>query len=671
MVKSQTILDWVQKVKLQRFAKTVTDTQSLLSCHNMKKNYTQQICKICSEPGTVLACAQCLSMFHLCCLQISPLDLPLSKWPCSECSESYEENFLNILSSSLDSQNEEKTKWLKKFKIQLKKLKKPSKLKKFQKNFPGLVKHGEILYPIDDSLLWSQPELHKLTFTEFPTAHYPGYPSEYTADLILICDFLHSFQQLFHGPSLNCELLYETLAQNTESSLSKDLHISLLKPLTRIMLKSESFRKTSMFHYLIYKSKKSIKIEKALEFSYLTFLQFLFTTTVFKDQILDIDEECFNFFHKISFVEDYYTVSAKYKIKLLVLVVCLILETTVLNEECLRRLESCLRLKKELSEIKSCMKNKKIPEAEKVDLNFKYEEIRANIRASNYRTLPIGQDRYNRSYYIFPWDTSKVYLIPYTTNIIDSPIWSYFCYKTQVSGLISALNEKGVKEKALLQSLRMPFGCSELIYSPKYPLHSLETLKNSVKNLHLVISQALHLNPSSSYIKSIDQSDCFSLIPLITNFHQAFSVGKQSDSIKVSKKIFSLWDYCSLNGVWESSLKECKNYSEIFLCMHLLSSLVSKFNSSEQLSEVTESAYSVARRSYQQERQNKLKKDLDKDIESPCFICGDFGLVICCEKCPKVAHLHCLHLKTLPEGDWLCPTCSFSTSSARSNQIKY
>lgn len=674
MVKAQAILNWVDKIKSQRFAKTVTNTQLLLSPKYNKKLSSKQICKLCSTPGSVLACSQCYELFHLTCLQLTPLDLPLFKWSCSSCTESYEFNYLNTLAQSLQSQTREKTKWLKKLKNQIKKIKKPSKLKKFKQKFPGFVKNGEILYPIDDFLLWSQPDLHKLVFIEFPNPEFPAYPSEYTSDLILICDFLYTFQQIFHGPDLNCEVLYQTLAQNTETCICKHLHIALLKPLVRMLFKSEGYRKSGMLHYLIYKSKKYVKIEKVLEFSYLTFIQHLFTTTIFRDSIVEIDEESFLFFQKISFVEDYYSISARYKLKLLVLIICLLLETTVLNEECNRRLENSLKLGKDLAEAKSVFKGKKTDEVEKVQLGAKIEEIKVKIKAASVRTVPIGQDRYTRNYYIFPWDTTKIYLVPSPKHSNDSPSWSYFSYSTQLSALLSALNPKGNREYTLYHCLESPLPYLPTTYSfsaSKYPLHSLETLKFLIQTLHQSISQSLQLPASQSYLKSIDQSDTYSLIPLIINFHQAFSTQHHSDPYKVSRKIFSLWDNSALNGVWESSLKECKNFSEVFLCTHLLNTLVSRFTSAEQVVEVSESKYSVARRSYQQERQNKLKKDFDKDEDLSCFVCKEYGLVILCEKCPKVAHLQCIGLEKLPEGEWLCPTCTLSFKSIRLKQIKY
>ncbi|XP_024520610.1 uncharacterized protein LOC112342677 isoform X1 [Selaginella moellendorffii] len=40
-----------------------------------------------------------------------------------------------------------------------------------------------------------------------------------------------------------------------------------------------------------------------------------------------------------------------------------------------------------------------------------------------------------------------------------------------------------------------------------------------------------------------------------------------------------------------------------------------------------------------------------------CGLCGEGGQLICCDHCPATFHLHCILLKSLPEGDWFCPRC--------------
>jgi len=48
----------------------------------------------------------------------------------------------------------------------------------------------------------------------------------------------------------------------------------------------------------------------------------------------------------------------------------------------------------------------------------------------------------------------------------------------------------------------------------------------------------------------------------------------------------------------------------------------------------------------------------DFDEDDYCFVCGDGGTLLVCDKegCRRVYHLHCAQLDDCPEGTWLCPS---------------
>jgi len=44
--------------------------------------------------------------------------------------------------------------------------------------------------------------------------------------------------------------------------------------------------------------------------------------------------------------------------------------------------------------------------------------------------------------------------------------------------------------------------------------------------------------------------------------------------------------------------------------------------------------------------------------EDICRLCGEPGMLVCCESCPSAFHIHCLELDAVPsEGEWFCPSC--------------
>ena len=455
------------------------------------------------------------------------------------------------------------------------------------------------------------------------------------------------------------------------------------------MVKSESFRKSGrILNYLVYKSKKIIPLDKYLEFSYLTFIEEIFQDDTYKDTIEDIDKELMHAFKEFSFVNNYHALPISYKLRLLMIFIYLLLDTKLFNDECNKRLEEQLNLSRESNEILSTIKNKKNIE-NKNELETRLEEIKTEMKSLQIRTLRIGYNRNYKEYLFFPWDISKLYIK--TPDLKNKETFKWTCYikKQEIEEFILGLCDKGIRESHLREELKgllenneflppeVESTSSETDDDKKHTenINTLLTVKNWLKNLHISIAETLQISACLSYLESIDSSDLLSIPSLIINFHQAFTVRDCSEEpYKVTKKVIGLWDYCELHSLWENSLGDCTNISEIFLCMHLLAHFVEKFNKVNKVIEVTESAYMVARRSYRLERLTKLKKEVYKEQDTACYLCGECGLVACCDTCPKVAHLECMNIETLPDGEWNCPLCVEKFNNirvTRSKQIKY
>ncbi|KAK4253542.1 hypothetical protein QN277_010201 [Acacia crassicarpa] len=67
----------------------------------------------------------------------------------------------------------------------------------------------------------------------------------------------------------------------------------------------------------------------------------------------------------------------------------------------------------------------------------------------------------------------------------------------------------------------------------------------------------------------------------------------------------------------------------------------------------------------------ELERRIGKDgYYYECLLCEDGGRLICCEKCPGTYHRKCLGLRTIPKGEWLCPTCSDNAASSKESFLK-
>lgn len=57
-------------------------------------------------------------------------------------------------------------------------------------------------------------------------------------------------------------------------------------------------------------------------------------------------------------------------------------------------------------------------------------------------------------------------------------------------------------------------------------------------------------------------------------------------------------------------------------------------------------------------------EEYGKEWNETCFVCDDFGELICCDHCSNVAHLDCAGLKLIPEK-WTCNQCLVKLSNQR------
>lgn len=63
--------------------------------------------------------------------------------------------------------------------------------------------------------------------------------------------------------------------------------------------------------------------------------------------------------------------------------------------------------------------------------------------------------------------------------------------------------------------------------------------------------------------------------------------------------------------------------------------------------------------------QIEQENEMDDGLDDHCAICGQRGLLVCCDQCSNVYHLACVKLTDVPDGEWKCPDCLKPPASHR------
>jgi 6-pyruvoyl-tetrahydropterin synthase len=653
------------------------DARKMLCPRLDKRNRSEFVCDDCGERGALIACVRCLKVSHLGCIRAGVMELPLAEWACAQCGEEYYGDMVVALEKYVDEQNAGKRGLLGKLAKRWRRMRKAIEMKEFESEFPQFVEMGQVVYPISDEVLWMNPRMHKVEVRERPKEWVL---SEEQADAaVFLCDFCYTFKEYLGTPGFDYEELFGGLGENYETEIVKGIMIGLIKPLVKTMFTAERFKKKgAMLSYLLYKIRKIVSVEELLECSYLRFIDYIFQTDAWTDLIKEIDIDLFEFYKEFSFADSFYSLPAGYKLQLLVLFADMLLETIDLNEVCTIRVNEYLALCKQL---KSESKQPHSQELSQEDLLLQQKQRTAETSSFSTRTNSLGSDHCNREYFIFAWDTSKLYMRAATSPLSDTCKWSFYGSASEISALIQSLTPKGIYEQQLISTLTEALSSNKFTFSTEKQQknsrtkeYDLKTLKEWTRKLHLTIAETLEIEASTGYLNAIETSDFKQMLILITNFHKAFLNTGLEETNSISKQVLRLWDHSNLSALWEYAVNDCKNPSEVFICMHLLARMVERFNKERKMIEVTESAYSKARRTYKMERLSRMRKEIEKDDGYSCYVCGEYGFVVCCEKCTNVAHLDCVQLERLPKDEWICPQCvdkDAVSKASRSKQIKY
>lgn len=177
------------------------------------------LCAICQGPEAFLMCQNCNKTFHHICANYYNPNMPFTMIYCSYC--------LPYLQSQCIQQVQNEIEYKK---ISAKSYR-PKNLHKPIETLP-------------ESISKPLPKPNMLKFN-----------SEYSEDLLYICDTLFTFSKIFKISPFSIDQLYENLTQ--KSALIKELHISVIKLLiTHVLSKENSYEALSTDSKFLYSAAK-------------------------------------------------------------------------------------------------------------------------------------------------------------------------------------------------------------------------------------------------------------------------------------------------------------------------------------------------------------------------------------------------------------------------------
>ena len=343
-----------------------------------------------------------------------------------------------------------------------------SDLAVFQTLHPDLCQKGHIHYPIEDLLLNSRPRLHGLKGKPLPLT----VPDPWLCDLLRISDFMHVFRNVLKAPCFSPIQLKLALELPQETSLLKDILLSLLSVCLTSMGKRNITDKAIRFRFA---EKLNIDLLPHLSLYYLFILEDVIWSWSFEDDYqtvlttLQIEPAESHF---------YSSYSVEKKIAVLKALVDIALCSKVVRDEVQKIGDEFRKLTKLRKDLKSKCKFDK-------SLQIELEKVERQLTDTHIGPWVLGQDRDFREYFYSGCDKSGLYVKGMEEQ---QEIWRYLDYN-QCQVLLSALHSKGTREKRLKSAITVVKLMDVAVQKPT-PLGSEERL-NGVKSLLLSLESQL------------------------------------------------------------------------------------------------------------------------------------------------------------------------------------
>ena len=643
-------------------------------------------CTSCSGSGALVSCAVCSEGYHLQCAGETESSIGIS-WACFSCAQTWEQKFEDENDHSTSKQNSQKAKLVQKTLKRLLSSEKEKQFRRFEARHPELVKGGKVIYPIEDSLLVDK-ELHGENTAPKPALRHSECGEEILGDLLYICDFVWCFGEYLGMKGVGHETLHQALKESTETAVFRNYFLGLLKPVVVTLLKKENMDR-SHYHGLFYltsRAQKLVAFPKLLQNSYLTFLEAILSFKGYEDITQDLLP------HSLRKKLSQYPVSAwmfsNYsvgeKLQLLSVLCCILVESAEFYQEISRRNEAQVFIRKKKQEIRSKIRN--IEKTKKAQITFKENlaELKEELNKQNKeltqlrtRTESLGKDKDYKEYFHFKeqpdflFVKAPVSLTSGNNKESSKGYWYYYQSEQEIQDLTESLSEKGIRESQLLNSLNKLLSnfkdksendstSSETDQGDEKTTGCLKTDHESLKNCILSIKADLEYQ---FQIPEIDLSDSLdSLKDALELLHNSTC---PDEELPKKRRDQGVWGcYTDMIPYWGTFLENSKSVPDLFIPVKIFEEAAERYLEAQKPEPCPQAENRRSRR-LRKLRKIREEQEVWKNQDVNCYVCGELGMVVCCDTCPRVAHLNCLGIENVPEGEWNCPECIESIKYVR------
>lgn len=367
-------------------------------------------------------------------------------------------------------------------------------LKKFEDKYPLYVKCGKIMYPIEDTLLPLNPELHRIgKYTPIYLPQELQIPGELAGDLLVICDFVWNFKDFLKLSPFGVEALYYGLSTDNSNPFVQAICVRLLALTLERIFRSENIEETLSdecnYLSLAVSCSDESYISEYLSYYWNLMLTEMMKSPIFKEytnkSIIQASMK-----KKLTFTVNYLEfahLEYSEKVSILLFMINCIYDSYTLKNYLQTRLDDEMNLIKEKRKLKSSFRNKDNTSETATHIL----EIYNKLESANKRTPCIGMDREYNEYYCFPFDPVKLYVKK--MNLVSGVDSWYFYPADALDILQCSLCIKGVREQKLMQLLRIYRNklvstgnvSSSIVYNSQFTINKYESSLESIKDLIL------------------------------------------------------------------------------------------------------------------------------------------------------------------------------------------